>query len=118
MAEHIPNFVSLKERYICTPEVFLLYIERMGIRLIERSYLNLARVDRVESFEDKEGVLFLATPHGLSSTMRRTIPSPRYSVRAAGVPLRSPCWRTGAEDAEPSSADSTPLFVLIWMRTN
>lgn len=66
MAEHIPNFVSLKERYISTPEEFLSYIERMGIRLIERPYLNLARVDRIESFEDKEGVLFLATPDVLS----------------------------------------------------
>lgn len=66
MAEHIPNFVSLKERYISTPEEFLSYIGRMGIRLIERPYLNLARVDRIESFEDKEGVLFLATPDVLS----------------------------------------------------
>ena len=56
---HIPNFVSLKERYICTPEVFLLYIERMGIRLIERSYLNLARVDRVESFEEKHTCFYI-----------------------------------------------------------
>ena len=66
MAEYIPNFVSLKEKYICTPEEFLAYIERMGIRPGEQRYLNLARTDRVESFDGMEGVLFLATPDVLS----------------------------------------------------
>lgn len=66
MAEHIPNFVSLKEKYIRTPEEFLSYIERMGIRFIERPYLNLARADLIESFDSKEGVLFFAAPDVLA----------------------------------------------------
>lgn len=66
MAEHIPNFVSLKEKYIRMPDEFRSYIDRMGIKPCEQPYFNLARINRIESFDGKEVVLFLATPDLLS----------------------------------------------------
>ncbi len=66
MPERVPGFVSLKERYKQTPEMVVEYIRELGIPLSERSYLNFSRVDSVDSFEGKEGLLFFATPDQLS----------------------------------------------------
>lgn len=58
----IPNFVSNVERYKRTPDMVREYIERLGIELTSKPYLNFARIDRLESFEDIEGIFFLASP--------------------------------------------------------
>lgn len=66
MPEHVPGFVSLKEKYKKTPEMVKEFIEELGVPLAEKKYLNFARIDCVESFDGIEGVLFLATPDILS----------------------------------------------------
>ncbi|OCW93665.1 hypothetical protein A9168_10845 [Macellibacteroides sp. HH-ZS] len=66
MPERVPNFVSLKERYKKTPEMVVEFIEQLGVSLTNRKYLNFVRIDRVETFDKVEGILFLATPDILS----------------------------------------------------
>lgn len=66
MPPHVPQYVSLKERYKKTPEMVVEYIERLGIVRMDGKYLNFARVDMVDSFEGKEGVAFIGNADVLS----------------------------------------------------
>lgn len=66
MPERVPNFVSLKEKYKKTPEMVLDFTKQLGVPLTSQSYLNLTRIDKVDSFDGIEGILFLATPDILS----------------------------------------------------
>lgn len=65
-AERIPYFVSLKERYKQTPEMVCEFVNELGVPRATKEYLNFARIDKVDSFEGVEGLLFLATPDRLS----------------------------------------------------
>lgn len=67
MPAHIPNFVSVKERYKETPELMLDFIKQTGVPLTNKKYLNIARIDKVDSFDDVEGIIFFATPDILSA---------------------------------------------------
>ncbi len=66
MPERVPGFVSLKERYKKTPEMVVDYVQGLGMRRAEKPYLNFVRIDKAESFDGTEGVLFYATPDILS----------------------------------------------------
>lgn len=66
MPEHVPGFVSLKEKYKKTPELVCEYVKELGVPRAAKDYLNFARIDQVRDFEGLEGVLFLATPDILS----------------------------------------------------
>ena len=66
MPEHVPTFVSLKERYKQTPEMVKSFIEQLGVPRAEKEYLHFARIDKVETFDHLEGILFLVNPDILS----------------------------------------------------
>lgn len=66
MPEHIPRFVSLKERYKQTPAMVLEFIGNLHLPPASGKYLDFARIDTVENFDGVEGLLFLATPDVLS----------------------------------------------------
>lgn len=66
MPEHVPNFVSLKEKYKLTPKMVVDYINSLELKKTTKRYLNFQRIDKVESFDWAEGVLFYATPDVLS----------------------------------------------------
>lgn len=66
MPEHVPGFVSLKEKYKKTPEMVVDYVNGLGMERAEKPYLNFIRIDMAESFEGAEGILFYATPDMLS----------------------------------------------------
>lgn len=66
MPERVPNFVSLKEKYKKTPEMVLDFITKLKVPRTNNTYLNFARIDKVDSLIKMEGVLFLATPDMLS----------------------------------------------------
>lgn len=66
MPERIPVFVSETEHYKQTKEQVKEYIDRLDIRLSAKPYLNFVRMDRLESMDDVEGILFFATPDVLS----------------------------------------------------
>ncbi len=66
MPEHVPTFVSLKEKYKDTPEHVLEFIGKLQVSRAAEPFLNFARIDQVDNLELAEGVLFLATPDILS----------------------------------------------------
>lgn len=66
MPEHVPNFVSLKEKYKKTPEMVMDFLKELGVPRTDLKYLNFARVDKIENFDAVEGILFFATPDILS----------------------------------------------------
>lgn len=66
MPEHVPTFVSLKEKYKQTPESMTEFVETLQVPEAKKEYLNFARMDKVEGFDNLEGILFLATPDMLS----------------------------------------------------
>ncbi len=66
MPERVPRFVSLQERYKKSPEMVTDAIQKMSIQRAGATYLNIARVDQVTTFDHIEGMIFLATPDVLS----------------------------------------------------
>lgn len=66
MPEHVPGFVSLKERYKRTPDDVKSFIEDMNLQRNPYKYFNFSRIDKITSFEGVEGLLFFAAPDVLS----------------------------------------------------
>lgn len=66
MPEHVPAFVSLKEKYKKTPEMVLESIAGIDRQAAIGKFLNFARIDKVENVDTLEGVIFFATPDILS----------------------------------------------------
>ncbi len=66
MPEHVPGFVSQKEKYKQTPAMVVDYIQQLQIKKAEKPYLNFVRIDKASSFDETEGVFFYATPDVLS----------------------------------------------------
>ena len=52
MPVFVPNFVSIKERYKETPEMVIDFIEHLGVEKMDKKYLNFARIDKVDSFDN------------------------------------------------------------------
>ena len=66
MPERVPTFVAEVEHYKQTREQVKDYIDRLGIRLSEKPYLNFVRLDHLKNPDEAEGILFFATPDVLS----------------------------------------------------
>lgn len=66
MPEFVPEFVSRKERYKQTPEQVASFVSRLDVRPAPGAWLHFARLDKVDSFDGKEGLLFFAAPDLLS----------------------------------------------------
>ena len=66
MPKRVPGFVSLKEKYKKTPEMVTDYVNGLNMKRTEKPYLNFTRIDKAESFEGTEGVMFYATVDMLS----------------------------------------------------
>lgn len=66
MPDRIPGFVSMKEHYKQTPEQVSEFIDKIQVERAKATYLNIQRVDKVDSLDNIEGMIFLATPDMLS----------------------------------------------------
>ena len=66
MPVHVPHFVSVKEKYKENPEMVIDFVDKLGVCKTDKSYLNFARIDCIDSFDHIEGLLFFATPDVLS----------------------------------------------------
>ena len=62
MPEHVPGFVSLKEKYKKTPEMVVDFVNELQISRTDKAYLHFARIDKIPSFDEVEGLLFLPIP--------------------------------------------------------
>jgi hypothetical protein len=66
MSPYVPTFVSLKEKYRKTPEMVTAQLTELNVPRTDKKYLHFARLDKVESFEELEALIFLVTPDILS----------------------------------------------------
>ena len=66
MFEGVPMFVSHNEHYKKTPEQVRSYVESLDIEITNKPYLNFVRVDKLDSWDGVEAVVFFATPDILS----------------------------------------------------
>ena len=66
MPDRVPTFVSETEHYKQSKEQVTEYIDRLGIRLSKKPYLNFVRMDHIDCLDEVEGILFFATPDVLS----------------------------------------------------
>ena len=66
MPERVPLFVSETEHYKRTPEQVRDYVASLEIKPTDKPYLNFVSVDKLESWEGVEAVVFFATPDVLS----------------------------------------------------
>lgn len=66
MPERVPTFVSQVEHYKQTTEQVKEYVNELEIELTDKKYLNFVRIDKVNTLDDVEGILFFATPDILS----------------------------------------------------
>lgn len=66
MPERVPTFVSQVEHYKQTPEQVKDYVDGLKIELTEKKYLNFVRIDKVNTLDEVDGILFFATPDILS----------------------------------------------------
>lgn len=90
MPEQVPRFVSAMEHYKQSEELARAYIDHLGIVLSEQPYLNFLRVDRLESWEGMEGLLFFATPDMLSGLCAWAFYD-NNEENAVSVPFASGC---------------------------
>lgn len=66
MPERVPLFVSETEHYKQTPDMVVDYVKGLDIEITDKPYLNLVRIDKLDSWDNVEAVLFFATPDMLS----------------------------------------------------
>ena len=66
MPERVPEFVSQVEHYKQSKSMVEDYVKSMDICLTDKPYLNLVRIDALNSWDDAEAMLFFATPDILS----------------------------------------------------
>lgn len=64
--ERVYDFVSKVERYKQSPELVRSYIAKLNPRLSEKPYLNIVPIERLDRFDEIEGLMFLVTPDMLS----------------------------------------------------
>ena len=124
MPERVPGFVSLKEKYKKTPEMVVDFVNELQIPKADKAYLHFARIDKIPSFDEVEGVLFLPTPdilsglvHGPSSTTMHWMPWQPHSVPAVAPSLPKPSLKTGNKGNALSWDSSTPPSAHTSKRT-
>lgn len=66
MPPYVPTFVSEKEKYKKTPEMVADYVRSLEVERSTKPCLNFVRIDKADSFDGVEGILFFATPDMLS----------------------------------------------------
>ena len=66
LPERVFSFVSICEKYKQSPETARKSIEAIGAELSEKPYLNFVRIDRLDSFDDMEGLIFFTAPDVVS----------------------------------------------------
>ncbi len=90
MPQFLPGFVSGKEKYKETPEMVENFVKELNMSDKSTKYLNFVSIDKLESFESLEGLVFFANP----DVMTGLISWVHYDTNksdAVSVPFASGC---------------------------
>lgn len=110
MNDYIPSFVSEKEKYKQTPQLVIEQIDAIGVGRTSHAYLHFARIDRLDSFENIEGLLFLATPDVLSGLCTWAA-FDNNSPEAVSAPFGSGCSTTITETVNENRLGGRRTFI-------
>ena len=66
LADIVPGFIAHKECYKRSPELVWQFAEGVGVVKSEQQYINLQRIDQMESLDGIEGLMFFARPDVIS----------------------------------------------------
>lgn len=66
MPDRVPQFVSLTEKYKRSPEDVLKFVEDIEVKRSDLPFVNFERIDKLDTFDNIEGLMFFATPDVLS----------------------------------------------------
>ena len=66
MPDRVPLFVSETEHYKRTPDMVREYVAGLDLEITDKPYLNFVRIDRLDTWNGVEAVVFFATPDVLS----------------------------------------------------
>lgn len=64
--ERVYDFVSTVEKYKQTPALVKHGIEQINARPSKKPYINFVRIDKLNTFDDMEGLIFFASPDIIS----------------------------------------------------
>lgn len=90
MAPFIPSFVSEKERYKQTPEMVTDFITNLNIQDKSKLFLNFASIEKVETFDNIDALIFFATPDVLTGLVSWALYDTN-EADAVSVPFGSGC---------------------------
>ena len=66
MPARVPQFVSLTEKYKRSPEDVMKFVESIDVKRSDLQFVNFMRIDKLDTLDNIEGLMFFATPDVLS----------------------------------------------------
>lgn len=87
---HIPNFVSIKERYKESPEMVREFVENLNLPSKKGLFINFSSIKNIENFDQAEGLLFFASPDVLTGLVSWAF-FDTNAADAVSVPFGSGC---------------------------
>ncbi len=110
LPSYIPEFVSTKECYKKTPGMVTQFVNDLKIPDKSGKFLNFVSIDKVENFENLEGLIFFATPDVLSGLVSWT-QFDTNAPDAVSVPFGSGCSSMVAQTVVENQNNGSRTFL-------
>jgi len=109
----IPSFVSEKERYKKTPEMVTDFISNLNMPNKSKQYINFASIDKIESFENIEALIFFATPDVLTGLVSWAL-FDTNEPDAVSVPFGSGCSSIISQTVVENQKNGNRVFLGLF----
>ncbi|HEY4788927.1 MAG TPA: DUF169 domain-containing protein [Bacteroidales bacterium] len=106
----IPKFVSEKELYKRTPELVSDFINDLNMPSKIGQFINFASIERIDNFENIEGLIFFATPDVLTGLVSWAM-FDTNQVDAVSVPFGSGCSSTVSQVVVENKNNGNRVFI-------
>lgn len=104
------NFVANKEKYKISPEYVQKALEEIAPSISNMEYLNLVRLDKIDSFTGVAGLIFLVTPDVLSGLFAWANYD-QTDINSVQVPWGSGCSQTITALVNENSINGKHCFI-------
>ncbi len=106
----IPKFVSEKERYKKTPEMVTCFINDLNLPNKAGLFINFASIEKINNFENIEGLVFFATPDVLTGLVSWAF-FDTNQADAVSVPFGSGCSSIISQTVVENSNNGNRVFI-------
>lgn len=110
---NIPKFVSEKELYKKTPELVTDFINDLNMPSKAGLYINFASIERINDFQNIEGLIFFATPDVLTGLISWTL-FDTNQADAVSVPFGSGCSSTISQVVVENMNNGNRVFLGLF----